>query len=400
MLLVIGTSAKVQLVTSVACSLDVHTSLVDVSSSNIVSESTKNTAITTATTTDVTGSPASGATRNVKVLNACNKGAANVGVTVQHTDGTTTVQLYTATLNPGQSLLYITGVGWFLVPVATPISLAVSVFCGDGSDGTATCDGATAVAGMSRSGSTYTMTRDVYFSALTVNAGVTVIAGGFRLFVAGTLTIAATGLIHNNGGAASGGVGGSGGLGATGSGTGGFYAPGSAGGSTVGAQPPSGANYYYTCGGTGGAGAYSAGVAVAPPAGFGGIPRSVGMMDSLFQPLSASFVALAANSHGGGTGGGGSATGQGGGGGGGVVAIFAKSIVNNGAIQARGGAGASETGSNANSGGGGGGFVFLAYTSLSGSGTIDANGGAKGTGGSGAAGNNGSNGNVVQVAAV
>lgn len=83
---------------------------------------------------------------------------------------------------------------------------------GDGSDGDAVCDGSTSVTGMSRSGSTYTMTRDVYFDDLTINASVIVNMNGYRVFVRDTLTV--NGLIHRNGNAggnASGTTGGSGG---------------------------------------------------------------------------------------------------------------------------------------------------------------------------------------------
>ena len=63
---------------------------------------------------------------------------------------------------------------------------------GDGSDGTATCDGVTAVTGMSLVGSIYTMTRDVYFDNLTIDAGISVKPGGYRIFVKGILTVNGT----------------------------------------------------------------------------------------------------------------------------------------------------------------------------------------------------------------
>lgn len=81
---------------------------------------------------------------------------------------------------------------------------------GDGSDGTATCDGSTAVSGMSRVGNDYTMTRDCYFTTLTINNSVTLNPNGYRLFVSNTLTIGtgASGKIFRNGNAGS--VGGTG----------------------------------------------------------------------------------------------------------------------------------------------------------------------------------------------
>lgn len=70
---------------------------------------------------------------------------------------------------------------------------------GDGSDGDATCDGSTAVAGMSLAGSTYTMTRDVYFDSLTINTGITVKPAGYRIFVKDTLTLSGTAHIDGDG---------------------------------------------------------------------------------------------------------------------------------------------------------------------------------------------------------
>ena len=126
MLLLINTSSKVQVVTGSALQIDVHSDLVDVSSAGAVTESTKNTAITTAATTDVTGSPAASTTRNVKVLNIANKDVSNQTITVQHTDGTTTVQLCTTTLMPGQSLVYMEGVGWATMPLKGGVPLGLT----------------------------------------------------------------------------------------------------------------------------------------------------------------------------------------------------------------------------------------------------------------------------------
>lgn len=72
---------------------------------------------------------------------------------------------------------------------------------GDGSDGAATCDGSTSVAGMSLAGSTYTLTRDVYFTTLAVNNSVTVKAAGYRIFCSQSLTVGqgSSGVIHFNG---------------------------------------------------------------------------------------------------------------------------------------------------------------------------------------------------------
>jgi hypothetical protein len=115
MLLLASTSDKLQVVTSAAMATDVHASWVDVAAGATTPGRT-NTAITTATTTDVVASPGSGAVRNVKALSVRNKDASSQTVTVRHTDGTTAVELYQATLLPGQSLQYVEGVGFVPPP--------------------------------------------------------------------------------------------------------------------------------------------------------------------------------------------------------------------------------------------------------------------------------------------
>jgi len=94
MLLLVGTTDKLQVVTASAGTIDVHASWMD----NVlgsVSPGRANTNITTATTTDVVGS--SGATttqRNIKTLHIRNRNPSPNTITVQHTDGTTVSQLY------------------------------------------------------------------------------------------------------------------------------------------------------------------------------------------------------------------------------------------------------------------------------------------------------------------
>lgn len=105
MLLLASTSDLLRLVTSSASALDVHASFVDLSGSTVTPGRT-NTAIITATTTTVVGSPGSGVVRSVKTLTARNKGGSTQVVTVLHTDGTTIVEVYEATLAPDWTLNY------------------------------------------------------------------------------------------------------------------------------------------------------------------------------------------------------------------------------------------------------------------------------------------------------
>jgi hypothetical protein len=64
---------------------------------------------------------------------------------------------------------------------------AVDSVYGTGADGDAVLDGTTTVLSMAPSASVYTMTRDMYFNDLTINASVRLAPNGYRIFVKGTL---------------------------------------------------------------------------------------------------------------------------------------------------------------------------------------------------------------------
>lgn len=115
MLLLTSTSDKIQVISAQAVTLDVHSSFVDYASGTVTPGRT-NAAISTATTTDIIAAPAGSTQRNAKTINVRNKHATlSCDVTVQHTDGTTVVELVKMTLSPGDTLEYIEGVGWFKV---------------------------------------------------------------------------------------------------------------------------------------------------------------------------------------------------------------------------------------------------------------------------------------------
>jgi len=115
MILLASTSDKVQIVTSAAVAIDVHAVYVDFATPSTITPGRKNTAISTATTTDVVASPAGSTVRKVKYLNVRNKGSSPQVTTVQHTDGTTTVELKKVNLLPGRCLTYMEGDGWELM---------------------------------------------------------------------------------------------------------------------------------------------------------------------------------------------------------------------------------------------------------------------------------------------
>ena len=314
---------------------------------------------------------------------------------------------------------------------------------GDGSDGTATCDGSTAVTGMSRSGSIYTLTRDVYFDSLTINSGVTVKPDGYRIFVKNTFTVSGT--IERNGGNGTNGSNGitspfgpAGGAGASqtdgyligGASGGAGGAAGAAGGAGVdGTAGESASNCLGVSGSAGGSGGGGSGAT--PPPGAGGAAGTATaanvklianwhLATLLDISSSGSTVKFTPNGGGGGGGGGsggaggsGVTGGSGGGGGcaGGIIAIYAKvltisatgSITANGGNGGNGGSGFSASqGAGGGGSGGNGGIIVLVYNSYTNNGSITVNGGTKGTAGATSLapaaqdGSNGSTGTIYQ----
>jgi hypothetical protein len=105
------------IVTSSTSAIDVHASWLD-NTSNVVSVGRENTSITTATTTEVVAPPPSGTQRNVRTLYIRNRGVTSNDVTVVHSDGDISVELYQQTLEPGAQLQYNDGIGFSSAPVA------------------------------------------------------------------------------------------------------------------------------------------------------------------------------------------------------------------------------------------------------------------------------------------
>lgn len=113
MILLASTSDLLRIVTSAASAVDVHASWVDLAS-GVATPGRTNTAIVSATTTTVVGSPAASTVRTVKTLSVRNKGAGTQVVTILHSDGTTIVEVIEATLAPDTSLQYHEAAGWWV----------------------------------------------------------------------------------------------------------------------------------------------------------------------------------------------------------------------------------------------------------------------------------------------
>lgn len=112
---------KLQLTTSAAVTVDVHASWADNTSGTITFGRT-NTAISTATTTDIVATPAASTVRNVRTLNIRNKHAtASVDVTAIYNQNGTSFELHKATIRAGEVLEYVEGVGWYTIQSETAL---------------------------------------------------------------------------------------------------------------------------------------------------------------------------------------------------------------------------------------------------------------------------------------
>src|SRR5262245_9164115 len=131
MLILASTSDKIQLITAQAVNVDVYAAWMDWNGT-VATPGRLNSKITTATTTDVVGSPGSSVYRNVKKLMMQNVHASSsVGITVQHTDGTNVIVFESLTLLAGEKLVYDEGVGFTLfdatgIPKANALAIASS----------------------------------------------------------------------------------------------------------------------------------------------------------------------------------------------------------------------------------------------------------------------------------
>jgi hypothetical protein len=260
-----------------------------------------------------------------------------------------------------------------------------------------------------------TLTGDSYYANLTINTGISLNTGGYRIFVSGTLTLSGTSIISRDGN--------NGTNGDSGTAAGAAIAAGSIGGGTVGGAggaagvaggaggAPTGGTSVGGGGGAGGRG--NVNVVLAGNGGTISVPTAANGGPQVLRDVSRGIsgrhlgAAILSGGTGGGGGGGGSTgatrNGGGGGSGAGVIIIAANIITGTGTITANGGNGGngSTTGGTTNGGaggGGGGGTVLLVNNQLTGGFTIAqvfVNGGSGGTASAGGA--TGTNGNVGTI---
>jgi hypothetical protein len=232
-----------------------------------------------------------------------------------------------------------------------PPGVGIDALFGDGSDGNVEISSDT------------TLTRDMYYNSLTIDAGVTLNPGGYRIFVAGTLTLDNGATIARNGNdtppaSVAGGPG---------------LDPGTLGGGGYGGDPNvPGQAETNSLGGSGcgghACGDFNGGSATPPPAGTGGA--------GVFRQALAAISGRSLDGqivNGGGGGGGAAGDFGGGGGGGGVVVVAAQTVTVNGnaQVEANGGQGSP----NAGGGGGGGVVVVVSDTAQPAAITLSAQGG-------------------------
>ena len=122
MIYLAATTDKLQIITSAAITLDVNCNYIDAATATLVVSGSgkQNTAITTATTTDILAAPGASTTRSLKQMTARNKHASLSGdVTVQFNQNATLFELHKLTLQAGESLEYIEGVGFFTLKASS-----------------------------------------------------------------------------------------------------------------------------------------------------------------------------------------------------------------------------------------------------------------------------------------
>lgn len=280
---------------------------------------------------------------------------------------------------------------------------------GTGADGSVTLDGTVSPSWASKVGSVYTLTRDVSFVNLTINAGVQLKTAGFIIVGKGKLTTNGASSIVNPGSAAVTTTGGAGAVSGT-------LGAGFAGANSVTGAGAAGTNATTSYGGAGGAGGLgnggaggAGGTTTIPAAALGSAfifrPGSIGYVLGLSSGTPTLTVLRGGAGGGGGGGDGGVGNGGAGGGGGGVVVIGFQQLQLStaGDIVVAGGAGSNTNANNGGGGGGGGGGALLLYyyvkNAITFSGATNCPGGTFGTGlGTGVSGSAGSAGTVIEYA--
>lgn len=130
MILLSATTDKMQVITGAASDIDVVAAYIDRDQSSFAVglADRQLTTITTATTTDVVAAPSSGKTRNIKQLTIRNAHASVAcDVTVQFNANATLYELHKVSLQPGEMLQFVEGVGFVLLAASNANQLLTTV---------------------------------------------------------------------------------------------------------------------------------------------------------------------------------------------------------------------------------------------------------------------------------
>lgn len=122
MILLTATTDKLQVITSAAGDIDVLISYIDRNQSTgaVGADGRQLTTITTAATTDVLNAPGATTTRNAKQINIRNTHASTVNdITVLFNANSTLYELHKVTLQPGEALQFVEGVGFVTLAAAS-----------------------------------------------------------------------------------------------------------------------------------------------------------------------------------------------------------------------------------------------------------------------------------------
>lgn len=128
MLNLVDNNDSIDLITGSATTVHVAVAFDDLSSGGVLTAGKQLTIPATATTTTIVTAPSSGS-RRVKTINIRNTSTTVPNdVTVRLNDnGSTIIELFKTTLDPGEILTYTEGVGWFVYEASYPLGTKVAL---------------------------------------------------------------------------------------------------------------------------------------------------------------------------------------------------------------------------------------------------------------------------------
>jgi hypothetical protein len=124
-----ATTDTLDIVTSSAAQVDVQANYIDAASSTLIPSGAgrQNTTISSATSTTILSAPGASTTRTLKQLTVRNLSTTTANtVTIEYDQNATFFEIYATTLQPGEELIYIEGLGFNVYATATSDRLLTS----------------------------------------------------------------------------------------------------------------------------------------------------------------------------------------------------------------------------------------------------------------------------------